>query len=92
MDGKQVREGKVLMGTTEKGKGMYMVRVENSSLRFLMWGDGGQLPKHLTGGYSSLLAAQTAVTGYMEGMLKGTLNEDGTKVKKAKKKAAVKKA
>jgi hypothetical protein len=91
MEGRQVREGKVLMGTTEKGKAMYMVRVLNSSLRFLMWGDGGALPKHLSGGYSSLLAAKTAVDGYLDGMKKGVLHEDGTKVKKARAKP-VKKA
>lgn len=90
MEGKLVREGKVLMGTTEKGKAMYMVRVQNSSVRFLMWGDGGSIPKSLSGGYTSLRMAQDAVNVYLKNLKSGNVHEDGTKVKKAKAKPAKK--
>lgn len=56
------------LGTTPNGKVLNYVKRENASIRFICFGDGGELPKMLSGGYSSVYAAKQAVNSYLKGL------------------------
>jgi hypothetical protein len=76
--------GKMLLGTTPKGKEVYMVRKYNRTVRFIEFGSGGQLPECLEGGYSSIQLAQKAVTDYLDKIESKQIDEAGKELKKAK--------
>jgi uncharacterized membrane protein len=59
------REAKVLLGVTEAGKEIYLVRKRGVSIRVIQWGDGGELPAEFAGGFSSISAAKEVVTDYL---------------------------
>lgn len=61
-------DSKVLLGTTEGGKELYYACKDGKSVRFIEFGDGGQLPAMLEGGYSSVTAAQAQVDSYLAKM------------------------
>lgn len=67
VDGQAVvdKEGKVLLGTTKAGKQLFYAAKAGKSVRFICFGDGGQLPAMLDGGYSSVRAAQEMVDSYL---------------------------
>jgi len=73
-----------LLGTTEKGKEIYLVRKPNCSVRMIAFGSGGLLPKQLRGGYSSIQAARHATESYLAGVKAKEIKVDGTKFSKAK--------
>ncbi len=58
-------DSKVLLGTTLGGKELYYASRQGKSVRFIEFGDGGQLPAMLEGGYSSVSAAQAQVDSYL---------------------------
>lgn len=76
--------GKIILGTTPKGKEIYMVRKYNKTVRFIEFGSGGQLPECLGGGYSSIQLAQKSVTDYLERIETKQIDEAGIELKKAK--------
>ena len=76
--------GKMLLGTTPKGKEIYMVRKYNRTVRFIEFGSGGQLPECLEGGYSSIQLAQKTVTDYLTRVEAKQIDEAGKEIKKAK--------
>ncbi|MEE8207842.1 MAG: hypothetical protein V3T88_02660 [Nitrosomonadaceae bacterium] len=78
VDKEDLRE---LLGTTEKGKEIYLVRRPNCSVRMIAFGSGGQLPKQLKGGFSSIQAARHVVSSYLAKMAAKEINADGTEVK-----------
>ena len=53
------------LGVTDGGKDIYLIRKPNCSVRVIAFGDGGQLPDCLGGGYSSVSAAQGMVDSYL---------------------------
>jgi len=53
------------LGVTDGGKDIYLIRRPNCSVRVIAFGDGGQLPDCLGGGYSSVSAAQARVDSYL---------------------------
>lgn len=61
------RHGKVLLGTTVGGKEIYYAAKNGYSVRFICFGDGGQLPAMLNGGFSSVHAAHSMVRSYLAG-------------------------
>lgn len=79
--------GKMLLGVTPKGKEIYMVRKYNHTVRYIKFGSGGQLPKQLEGGFSSIRIAQDAVNSYLDRIGKKDIDESGEELKKAKAKA-----
>ncbi len=60
-------KGKTLLGTTAKGKEIYYASKNGMSVRMLCFGDGGEMPKCLSGGYTSIRAAQADVSSYLAG-------------------------
>jgi len=76
--------GKMLLGTTPKGKEIYMVRKYNRTVRFIEFGSGGQLPDCLEGGFSSIQLAQQCVTNYLDRIASKGIDEAGMELKKAK--------
>ena len=58
-----------LLGTTDNGKEIYLVR------------SGGQLPKQLAGGFSSVQAARQVVASYLAKIKHKQIKADGTAVK-----------
>lgn len=79
---REAEDRKLLMGTTPKGKEIYMVRRYNKTVRFLELGSGGILPEELSGGFSSIRIAQEAVNDYIAKLVKA--NEKKKPLKKAK--------
>ncbi len=77
-------EGKKFLGETPKGKELYMVRYPNKTVRFIVFGSGGQLPACLDGGYSSIGLAQRAVDSYLAKLEAKEMKEDGTIIKAKK--------
>lgn len=73
--------GKVLLGTTPKGKEIYMIRKANKTVRFIAFGDGGQLPESLQGGFSSIQIAQDKATAFIAQLEKKEVDESGKKLK-----------
>ena len=73
--------GKVLLGTTPKGKEIYMVRKCNKTVRFIAFGDGGQLPESLQGGFSSIQIAQDKADAFIAQLKKKEIDEEGKKTK-----------
>ena len=76
--------GKVLLGTTPKGKEIYMVRHHNKTVRFIEFGSGGSMPETLQGGFSSIQIAQDKVDSYLARLVKKEIDEAGKELKKAK--------
>lgn len=76
--------GKVLLGTTPKGKEIYMVRHHNKTVRFIEFGSGGSMPETLQGGFSSIQIAQDKVDSYLSRLVKKEIDEAGKELKKAK--------
>ena len=58
------------LGVTPNGKKINYVKKTNASIRFICFGDGGELPKMLAGGFSSVHAARMAVNSYLKGLEK----------------------
>lgn len=56
------------LGVTPKGKVINYIKRENASIRFISFKDGGELPKILQGGFSSVHAAKAAVASYLKGL------------------------
>ena len=56
---------KALLGITPGGKELYYVRKPESTVRFIAFGDGGELPAELAGGYTSQTKAQEIVDRYL---------------------------
>lgn len=54
------------LGVTPNGKVINYVKKENASIRFIEFGSGGELPKILQGGFSSVHAARQAVASYLK--------------------------
>ena len=80
MDAGQVARDKVLLGTTPNGKNLYYVRKPLKSVRFIAFGDGGQLPAMLSGGFSSKRAAKNMVDSYLAKMVRKEIDEEGNPV------------
>jgi len=76
--------GKVLLGTTPKGKEIYMVRKINHTVRFIEFGSGGQLPDCLEGGFSSIQIAQDKADAYLARLVNKEIDEAGKELRKAK--------
>jgi len=76
---------KVLLGTTPKGKEIYMVRKPNMTVRFIEFGSGGILPKQLLGGFSSIQLANDAVQSFIAKLEAKQIDESGKVLKQAKK-------
>ena len=77
---------KVLLGTTPKGKEIYMVRKYNMTVRFIEFGSGGILPDMLRGGYSSIQLAQDSVDSFIAKLAAKQVDEEGNSLKKDKSK------
>jgi hypothetical protein len=73
--------GNILLGTTPKGKEIYMVRKYNKTVRFIEFGSGGQLPECLQGGFSSIQIAQDKVDAYLARLKKKDIDESGKELK-----------
>ena len=56
------------LGVTPNGKAINYVKKENASIRFIEFGSGGELPKILQGGFSSVHAARQAVSCYLKSL------------------------
>lgn len=56
------------LGRTPKGKAINYVKKENASIRFIEFGSGGELPKILQGGFSSVHHARMAVSSYLKSL------------------------
>jgi len=69
----------ILLGVTEGGKDINLVRRTNSSIRIIEFSSGGRLPKQLEGGFSSTMAAQAAVDNYLAKVAAKEIKVDGTK-------------
>ena len=69
-----------LLGTTEAGKEIYLVRKPNCSVRMIAFGSGGKLPKQLEGGFSSVQAARHATDTYLAKVKAKEIKVDGTKM------------
>ena len=76
--------GKTFLGTTPKGKELYMVRQHNKTVRFIEFGSGGQLPECLQGGFSSIQIAQDKVNDYLARLGRKDIDESGKELKQAK--------
>ena len=76
--------GNVLLGTTPKGKEIYMVRQYNKTVRFIAFKSGGQLPETLQGGFSSIQIAQDKVNDYLARIASKSIDETGKELKKSK--------
>lgn len=59
------KSGKILLGTTTGGKELYYAAKNGKSVRFIVFGDGGELPAMLQGGFSSVHAAHSLVQSYL---------------------------
>ena len=70
-----------LLGTTENGKEIYLVRRPNCSVRMIAFGSGGQLPAQLEGGFSSIQAARHVVSSYLAKIAHKQIKADGTEIK-----------
>lgn len=73
--------GKVLLGTTPKGKEIYMVRQYNKTVRFIEFGSGGQMPECLQGGFSSIQIAQDVTNAYLARLKNKDIDESGKELK-----------
>jgi len=80
MDAGQVQRDKVLLGTTPNGKNLYYVRRPLKSVRFIAFGDGGQLPAMLAGGFSSQRAAKNMVDSYLAKMARKEIDAEGNPI------------
>ena len=72
-------ENKVLLGVTEGNKEIYLTRKPNCSVRMIAFGSGGQLPKQLEGGFSSVFTALQATESYLAKVKAKEIKVDGTK-------------
>ncbi len=69
---------RVLLGTTEGGKDIVLLRKPNCSVRMIAFSSGGQLPKQLQGGFSSVQAAQHVTDSYLAKLANKEINADGS--------------
>lgn len=72
---------RTLLGTTPKGKEIFMIRVENASVRYIVFGSGGKIPKQLEGGFTSIRMAEQAVLSYCDLLGRKIIRDDGTEIK-----------
>ena len=72
----------VLLGTTEGGKEINLLRKPNCSVRMIAFGSGGQLPKQLEGGFSSVHAALSVVESYLAKVKAKEITVDGKEIVK----------
>jgi len=70
---------RVLLGTTEGGKDIVLIRRPECSVRMIAFTSGGQLPVQLQGGFSSVQAAQHATDSYLAKLKHKEIKADGTK-------------
>ena len=70
-----------LLGTTDKGKEIYLVRKPNCSVRMIAFGSGGQLPAQLEGGFSSINSAKQVVSSYLAKVAAKEITADGKEIK-----------
>ena len=77
-------EVRALLGTTEGGKEIYLIRKPNCSVRMIAFGSGGQLPKQLQGGFSSVHAALKVTESYLAKVSAKEIKLDGTEYAKKK--------
>lgn len=61
----EVAGRRCLLGETEAGKCIYLMRIPNAPLRTIAFGSGGKLPEELLGGFSSIKMAKQAVDDYL---------------------------
>jgi hypothetical protein len=71
---------RALLGTTEKGKEIYLVRKPNCSVRMIAFGSGGLLPAQLRGGFSSVQAAQHVTDCYLAKVKAKEIKLDGSEI------------
>ncbi len=57
--------GKILAGTTLKGKEIYIKVIKNTSMFGIEFGSGGELPETLTGAFTNYDLAATQVDRYL---------------------------
>lgn len=76
VDKKLVR---VVLGTTEGGKEIVLVRKPECSVRMIAFTQGGSVPPQLQGGFSSVGAAQHACDSYLAKLKAKEIKIDGTK-------------
>ena len=72
-------EVRVLLGTTDAGKDIVLMRKPNCSVRMIAFTSGGQLPIQLQGGFSSVQSAQHACDSYLAKVKAKEIKVDGTK-------------
>lgn len=73
------RSAVVLLGYTEGGKAINLVRKPNCSVRTIAFDSGGKLPTQLEGGFSSVAAATKVVASYLAKVKSKEIKQDGTK-------------
>lgn len=65
-----IDETQALLAVTPGGKEIVLTRRHNCSVRMIMFRGGGELPKVLQGGYSSIHDAETAALSYVASLKK----------------------
>ncbi len=70
---------RVILGKTEGGKEIVLIRKPECSVRMIAFTTGGQLPKQLQGGFSSVQAAQHAADSYLAKLAAKEIGLDGNK-------------
>ena len=73
------RSAVVLLGTTEAGKEIKLVRQPECSVRLIDYQDCKKLPEQLQGGFSSVAAATRTVESYLAKVAAKEIKLDGTK-------------
>ncbi len=70
---------RLVLGITEGGKEIVLIRKPNCSVRVIAFSKGGAIPPQLTGGFSSVQAAQHAADSYLAKVKAKEIKVDGTK-------------
>ena len=73
------RAAVVLLGTTEAGKEINLIRKAECSVRLIEYEGCKKLPEQLTGGFSSVAAATHMVESYLAKVKAKEIKLDGTK-------------
>ena len=76
VDSKLVR---VILGKTDGGKEIVLIRKPDCSVRMIAFTTGGQLPEQLQGGFSSVQAAHHACDSYLAKVKNKEIKADGTR-------------
>ena len=71
---------RVVLGKTKGGKEIVLIRKPECSVRMIAFTTGGQLPKQLEGGFSSVQAAQHATDSYLAKLAAKEIGLDGNKL------------